>query len=239
MTIHMGFWFTYWTRYDYIKVKLKTDVIPQRGFSAWCILLWIVLSSIVPIRRWNYEFFFIQHIVTYIGFLAGVYLHLLAKVKVYVWVPIGLVVFDRSVRSLYVIYNNLSRFHPNARRNGIMACKATFQPLGCEATRIIINKPPINWKAGQHVYLACHGISPLLSHPFTIASLPEDGRMEFLIKPRKGTTKRFFAHAEKYQNLPLSMTDIPASSKVFALIDGPHGHTRPLRQFDSILLMAG
>lgn len=239
VTLHMGFWFTDWARYDYIKVKLKTDVITQRGFSAWCILLWIVLSSMAPIRRWNYEFFFIQHIVTYIGFLAAVYLHLPAEVKVYVWIPIGLVIFDRSVRALYMIYNNLSLFHPNARCNGIMTCKATFQPLGCEATRIIINKPPVNWKAGQHVYLACHSISPLQSHPFTIASLPEDGRMEFLIKRRKGTTKRFFAHAEKHQNLPLSMTDMPASSKVFALIDGPYGHMRPLRQFDSILLVAG
>ena len=239
VTIHMGFWLTDWARYDYIKVKLATDVITQRGFSAWCILLWIVLSSFAPIRKWNYEFFFVQHIVTYIGFLAAVYLHLPAEVKVYVWIPIGLVVFDRSIRTLYVIYNNLSLFHPNARRNGIMACKATFQPLGCEATRIIINKPPINWKAGQHVYLACHSMSPLQSHPFTIASLPEDGRIEFLIKRRKGTTKRFFAHAEKHQNLPLSMTDIPGTSKVFALIDGPYGHMRPLRQFDSILLMAG
>lgn len=239
VTIHMGFWFTDWARYDYIKVKLATDVITQRGFSAWCILLWIVLSSLAPIRRWNYEFFFVQHIVTYIGFLAAVYLHLPAEVKVYVWIPIGLVVFDRSVRTLYVMYNNLSLFHPSARCNGILACKATLQPLGSEATRIIINKPPVHWKAGQHVYLACHSISPLQSHPFTIASLPEDGRMEFLIKRRKGTTKRFFAHAEKHQNLPLSMTDIPASSKVFALIDGPYGHMRPLRQFDSILLMAG
>ena len=63
--------------------------------------------------------------------------------------------------------------------------------------------------------------------------------MEFLIKHRKGTTKRFFAHAEKHQSLPTSMTDMPASSKVVALIDGPYGHMRPLRQFDSILLMAG
>ena len=239
VTIHMGFWFTDWARYDYIKVKLATDVITQRGFSAWCILLWIVLSSMAPIRRWNYEFFFIQHIVTYIGFLAAVYLHLPAEVKVYVWIPIGLVVFDRSVRTLYVMYNNLSLFHPNARRNGFLACKATFQPLGSKATRITINNPPIHWKAGQHLFLACHSISPLQSHPFTIASLPRDGRMEFLIKHRKGTTKRFFAHAETHQNLPLSMTDVSTSSKVFALIDGPYGHMRHLRQFDSLLLLAG
>ncbi len=235
----MGFWFTDWARYDYIKVKLATDVITQRWFAAWCILLWIVLSSLAPIRRWNYEFFFVQHILTYIGFLAAVYLHLPAEVKVYVWISIGLVVFDRSVRTLYMTYNNVSLFHPNARRNGIWTCKATLQPLDSEATRIIIHRPPIHWKAGQHVYLACHSSSPLQSHPFTIASLPEDGRMEFLIRRKTGTTKRFFAHAEKHQNLPFSINDIPASSKVPAIIDGPYGRMKPLQQFDSIFFIAG
>lgn len=32
----MGFWFTDLARYDYVKVKLATDVITQRGFAAWC-----------------------------------------------------------------------------------------------------------------------------------------------------------------------------------------------------------
>ena len=89
------------------------------------------------------------------------------------------------------------------------------------------------------MYLACHSMSLLQSHPFTIASIPEDGRMEFLIRRKKGTTKCFFAYAEKHQNLPLSTNEIPASSRVSALIDGPHGYIRPLQQFDSILLIAG
>ena len=239
VTIHMSFWFVDWARYDYIEVKLKTDVITQRGFAAWCILLWIVLSSMAPVRRWNYEFFVVQHIVTFVGFLAAVYLHLPAEVKVYIWIPIGLVVFDRFVRTVWALYTNLSIFHPKSRRGGIWTCKATFQPLDSDATRIIIDNPPVYWKAGQHVFLSCHGVAPLQSHPFTIASLPEDGRMEFLVKRKSGSTKRFFAHAEKHQNLPISVNDENSSSRIAALIDGPYGRIRPLQQFDSVCFIAG
>ena len=238
-TIHMGFWFTDWARYDYIKVKLRTDVITQRGFAAWCILFWIVLSSMAPIRRWNYEFFVVQHIVTSVGFLVAVFLHLPAEVKMYVWIAIGLVIFDRFIRTLYGVYSNLSIFHPDKSRNGIWTCQATFQPLGSDATRIKINNPPIQWKAGQHVFLSCHGISPLQSHPFTIASLPEDGQMEFLAKRRRGATNRFFVHAEKYQNLPLKLVKAPLNPMISVLIDGPYGRIRPLQQFDSICFIAG
>ena len=239
VTIHMGFWFTDWARYDYIKVKLKTDAITQRGFAAWCILLWIVLSSMAPIRRWNYEFFVVQHIVTFAGFLAAVYLHLPAEVKVYIWIPIGLVVFDRFVRTAWTLYTNLSIFHPRTGRGGIISCTATLQPLGAGATRITISNPPISWRAGQHVFLSCHSVAPLQSHPFTIVSLPEDGRMDFLVKRKAGSTKRFFAQAEKHRNLPVSLNNANTHVGISAIIDGPYGRIRPLQQFDSACFIAG
>ena len=239
VTIHMGFWFVDWARYDYIKVKLTKDLITKRGFAAWCILLWIILSSFAPIRRWNYEFFVLQHIVSLAGFTAAVYLHVPAEVKVWVWIPIGLVVFDRVVRVLSVLYINLSMFHPTRHRKGFWACKATFEPLGFDITRIIIKTPPINWTAGQHVLLSCHSIAPFQSHPFTVASLPQDGKMELLVKTKTGSTKRFFRHAQKYQGLPLTNTNLQGSHEAAVIIDGPYGNIPPLRQFDSIFLIAG
>lgn len=239
VTMHMGFWFVDWARYDYIKVKLTTDLITKRGFAAWCILLWIVLSSFAPIRRWNYEFFVIQHIVTIAGFAGAVYLHVPAEVKVWVWMPIGFAIFDRVVRALLVLYANLSVFHPKRDREGFWACKATFEPLGPDMTRIIVNNPPINWSVGQHILLSCHTIAPFQSHPFTIASIPQDGKLEFLVKSKTGGTKRIFKHAQKHQGLPLTNANPRASYRAPVVIEGPYGNTPPLRQFDSILLIAG
>lgn len=239
VTIHMGFWFVGWARYDYILHKMKEDKLTQRGFSAWCILLWIVLSSFAPIRRWNYEFFVVQHLITFAGFIAAVYLHVPAEVKMWVWIPIGLVIFDRLVRALLVLYANLSVFHPKRYREGFWACKATFEPLGSNMTRIVISNPPINWSVGQHVLLSCHSIAPFQSHPFTIASIPQDGTMEFLVKSKSGGTKRFFKHAQKHFGLPLTQTSASASHTAAVVIEGPYGAIRPLRQFDSLFLIAG
>ena len=239
VTIHMGFWFRSWARYNFIKHKLTQDLITQRGFAAWCILLWILLSSFAPIRRWNYEFFVIQHLITLTGFIAAVYLHVPSEVKIWVWIPIGLAIADRFSRSLFIIYNNLSLFHPKSSWNGLWACKATFEPLGSDMTRIVISNPPRNWTAGQHVMLSCHSIAPLQSHPFTIASIPQDGKMEFLVKSKSGGSKRFLKHARKYQTLPLTNDKARTTRTTAVAIEGPYGHVRSLRQFDSVILIAG
>ena len=239
VTIHMGFWFTDWARYDYVKVKLTTDSITQRGFAAWCILLWIVLSSFVTFRRWNYEFFVIQHLFSFVGLLAAIFLHLPTDQKAYIWIPIVLCIFDRTLRTLFVLYTNLSIFHPSTVGNGLWTCAATLEPLGCDTSRIIIDNPPISWRPGQHVFFSCHGIVPLQSHPFTIASIPSDNKMVFLAKSKAGATKRFFNCAEQCQSLPATDRDLRSNKTFTAAIDGPYGRMRPLQQFDSVFLIAG
>lgn len=239
VTLHMGYWFADWDRYDYIKVKLSKDAITQRGFAAWTILLWIVMSSMAPIRRWNYELFVLQHIVTYVGFLVAVYLHLPTEVKVWVWIPIGLVILDRTLRTLNAFYTNVSVFHPCAKRERFWASKATFEPLDTETTRITIKKPSMIWKPGQHVLLSCHTIAPLQSHPFTVASLPSDGKMEFVVKSKAGSTRRYLRYAERGLGLPVTEGPVDLRHWKVVALEGPYGSIRPLQQFDSVILISG
>lgn len=234
--IHMGYWMTEWAKYDYIMVKIKTDPLTQRGIAAGSILAWLVVSSVAPIRALSYEFFVIQHIVSYIGFLVAVYFHVPVENQKWVWLPLGFWLFDRVVRAVYLVYSNLSFLHKNS--TGLLACRATFEPLDESHTRITIANPPVEWKAGQHVFLTCHPLAPLTSHPFTIASLPEDGKMEFVVRAKKGATRRFFRYAEKtYPSLPGPSQREKGGRGV--LIDGPYARIRPLRQFDSVLFVAG
>ncbi|KAL8784115.1 MAG: hypothetical protein Q9213_004174 [Squamulea squamosa] len=234
VTIHMGFWFTSWDQYNYIKVKLTTDPITQRGFAAWCILLWIVLSSLAPARRWNYEFFVVQHIATFVGFFAAVYLHLPADVRFWVWIPIGFFIFDRLFRAGAALWINLSSLDWASRK---FAPRATFEPVSGDTTRITIENPTFKWVAGQHVFLSCHALAPLQAHPFTIASIPADGRLEFLVKSKSGGTRRFFRHADGSQGLPQASWSKRHDRSV--ILEGPYGRIRPLRQFDTVFLIAG
>ncbi|EAW08820.1 ferric reductase family protein [Aspergillus clavatus NRRL 1] len=239
-TIHMGFWFRSWGRYDYITYQLQNDVLTQRGFAAWCILTFIVISSAAPVRRLSYELFVLQHLVTFVGFIAAVWLHAPDEVKVWVWMPIGFLVFDRVARYAWATYANLSIFHPSKpKQHSLWANRATFTPLPGNVTRVTIENPGVGWKAGQHVFLTCHSVVPLQSHPFTIASIPEDNKMEFLVRAEKGGTRRFFRYASKHHHILGSGETSSAQRPRTVFIDGPYGTIRPLTQFDSVVLLAG
>jgi predicted ferric reductase len=233
--IHMGYWFTSWDRYDYIMVKIKTDSLTQRGIAAGGVLLWLVISSFAPIRRLSYEVFVVQHIISWLGFFVALYFHIPDENRIWIWLPLAFWAFDRFVRTIYIIYSNMSVFH--SKSSGLIACKATFEPLDETHTRITIPNPPITWQAGQHLFLACHVLAPLSAHPFTIASLPEDGKLEFVVRAHKGATRKFFKYAEKvWPTLPSSQA-MQKGRSVF--IDGPYSKIRSLRQFDSLVFIAG
>ncbi|TLD29934.1 ferric-chelate reductase [Venturia nashicola] len=221
-TIHFGYWLSDWWPYgSFVAKKIRTDPLTYRGVIAWVFLVWIVFSSMAPIRGWSYEFFVIQHLMTFAVFIGMVYIHTPAECHVYIWIPVGLFFFDRVRRE--------------GKMKGFWACKAEFTSLSQDTMRVTINNPPISWNAGQHVFLSCHSLVPLQSHPFTIASIPEDGKIEFYIKAQKGATKKFSGHAEKMLLLPNSQA--PAVRSV--AIEGPYGRIRPLRQFDSVVFFAG
>ncbi|KKZ59908.1 hypothetical protein EMCG_05294 [[Emmonsia] crescens] len=240
-TIHMGFWFRSWGRYDYITVKLTTDPMTQRGFAAWCILTFIVLVSVAPVRKLSYEIFVLVHVLTFAGFLVAVWYHAQDEVKEWVWIPIGLVVFDRLARFGVVLYSNLSIFHPRldaTTPRRLWANEATFTPLPGDVTRITVPNPVMFWKPGQHVFLSCHGLVPLQSHPFSIASIPADMKLEFLVRAQTGGTKKFFAHASKNHDI-LGEEGASSGNVKLVGVEGPYGRIRPLRQFDSLVLLAG
>jgi predicted ferric reductase len=238
-TIHMGFWFRSWGRYGYIAHQLLNDELTKRGFAAWCILTFIVFTSAAPIRSLGYEFFVLQHLVTFVGFTVAVWLHAPDEVKVWVWIAIGLLAFDRVARYAWATYANLSIFHRSRdSKHPIWANQASFTPLPGNVTRITIENPVVRWQPGQHVFLTCHSIAPLQSHPFTIASIPDDNRMEFLVRAESGGTGRFFRYASKQHDV-FGSVDAPPKPDRTVFIDGPYGRTRPLRQFDSVILLAG
>ncbi|CAZ80535.1 unnamed protein product [Tuber melanosporum] len=232
-TIHLGYFFRTWGRYDYIGRKLEIDIISRRGLGAWCVLLWITLSSFAPIRGWIYELFVAQHVISFIGFIVMVRLHTPEKAHVYVWVPVAIFFTDRALRILYMLYANLAIFHPGRRRgpSGLFTCNATFHALSDKATKVVILDPPFNWNPGQHAFVSCHSLVPLQSHPFTIATLPSDNSLEFVIRTQKGGTEKFSDHA--------CVLPVNRDKSKTVIIDGPYGQVRPLEQFDSVFLLAG
>ena len=240
-TIHMGFWFRSWDRYDYIATKLKTDLPTQRGFAAWCILTFMVITSMYPVRRMSYELFVISHLLTLAGFLAAVWYHAPNEVKVWVWIPVGLLVFDRVCRYLFMAWNNLSVLHPKSTGSG-WANVATFTPLPGKVTKITIPDPVMSWKPGQHAFVSCHAILPFQSHPFSITSIPSDRCLEFIVRAERGGTRKLFSYASKVNPVLGEAGNGPSATgkdSKLVVIDGPYGRMRNLRQFDSVMFISG
>ncbi|KAM5475089.1 ferric-chelate reductase Frp1 [Microsporum audouinii] len=230
-TIHMGFWFRSWGRFNYIATKIRTDPLTQRGIAAWSILTFILFTSLSPVRRWSYELFFLSHVVTFAGFIAAAWLHAEDEVKMWVWVSIALVVFDRVARCAMMAWTNIAVWTRST--STLWANYATFTPLAGDVTRVTIRSPAISWQPGQHVFLSIPTLLPFQSHPFTITSLPSDNKIEFLIRAEAGGTRTIYNHAVKHANA------IRTDSTRLVALDGPYGIIRPLRQFDSVVFFAG
>jgi len=245
-TYHLMFWFRSWARYDYIKVKMSTDRLTQTGFASWCILTAIVALSFAPIRRFNYEIFIISHLVLFAGLLGAIYTHVTYG-QTYIWFCVGIFFLDRTARLAVAAFANLSFFHRRSHgRHWLWANRATITPLPGNITRITIDKPVLKWSPGQHVFLSCHTVVPLQSHPFTIASLPSDEKLEFLVQARRGGTKRFHRFASKSPGSRAGVAYKRVANDEPSLVnhklvgvEGPYGRIRPLRQFDSIVFLAG
>ena len=48
---------------------MVTDSCPSTGITAYATLLWLNLSTLAPFRDFSYEFFVIQDLIAFIGFI--------------------------------------------------------------------------------------------------------------------------------------------------------------------------
>ena len=73
---HFGFQSYGWQKYGLMQLEWSTDSCPPTGIAAFALLLWMNLSTLAPFRRWSYEFFVVQHIITFFGFIVALMYHL-------------------------------------------------------------------------------------------------------------------------------------------------------------------
>ena len=237
VTIHFSFFWREWSVWHVVESEIQMMPIVKYGMGAWFTLLWIVISSFAPIRNLRYEVFVIQHILSFTAFITLIMLHVPSYAKVYVWISIGFYAFDRTVRTLRLIYRNLSIFH--RKSSSTLSCKAHLIALPGPATRITIQSPPLrSWSPGQYFFLSFPSISPLQSHPFTIASSSFSRSLElvFVVRAHAGFSSRLYKRASSL----LPTTSQPAQEKLFSVIvDGPYGRPPNFLQYDTLVLIAG
>ncbi|KAI2907561.1 hypothetical protein CBS11852_560 [Aspergillus niger] len=234
-TFHFAFQNHGWDLYHISKLEWDTDDCPTKGIAAYAFILWMNLTTLAPFRHMRYEFFVVQHIITFFGFIIALSYHLdtgpAPNAQRYIYVTAGIYVAGLILRFVYYSYIN---FRP---------ARATLEPLEGGATKVRITARKIrNWKPGSHILLSIPRLAFQLSHPATISSIPSshDGELVLILKAHKGFTRKLINTAEAITNGPKDAESTQTKRPYTALIDGPYASSSPdFTSFDSVLFLAG
>ena len=236
-TLHLGYQNYGWSLYGLVHMEWWTDSCPQTGIAAYAILLWLNISTLAPFRNFSYEFFVIQHLITFFGFIVAVMIHLPSTAlysRVYIYIPIALYIVDRLIRTLCFACNNI--------RPGY----ATLTAFEGGVTKIRLPNPQVRkWRPGAHVFLRVPRLGLFQSHPATIASIPSSHSSDlvFILKGHKGFTDRLLKSATSSTTIfpPKTQQNATTSQQAYiALVDGPYGGSHAnFAAFDTVLLIAG
>jgi predicted ferric reductase len=256
MILESGGWshfLKYWTKHYFWNGELAT--------VAMCALLGF---SFYGIRRAHYEIFLVTHIVLSIAALWSMYYHVeiftTDEWNIFIWPCVVIWGFDRILRLGRILAFNRNPFNTKAR--------VTYDSSS-NLVRIDVDggKNLIAPKPGTYYYI--HVLDDLLyahqNHPFTLAYVDSDldkspttplspsatrpaprrtssdesdallvaqtsqisSNLVFLIRPYDGFTSRLKSHCLLHPK------------KLRVLIEGPYGHTVPLKTFPSVLFIVG
>lgn len=222
-TMHFGFQSTGWNEYGLMQLEWRTDTCPPTGIAAYVILFWMNIVNISPLRRLSYSFFIVQHMLMFFGLIIAIMMHLPTTAlysRIYIWIGIGLYIFDRLVRGVWLLWINKSMM------------KARLENLDGEATRVTVTGKAMKyWPPGGHVLLSFPKFSLCMTHPATIMSTPKShgGDLVFLLKAHKGFTRSILESATKAQPTQLleqggspPILDTNTNASYECVIDGPY-----------------
>ncbi|KAF5544259.1 ferric-chelate reductase [Fusarium phyllophilum] len=252
-----------------------TIIILQRGgwkyfYQIWTFTFWwtgelatificlLVGLSVFWVRRENYEFFLITHIILSFWILVTMLGHVSIFSGAYyplVWVPALIWFLDRAIRGLRIMAFNPKFWDTKALitySEDAHMIRVTV-PTSSSLYRI---------EPGTFYYIMVLNQRNFWeSHPFTVATISGSGRcdtdtlgedapllnygssgelrpvfeksqrqMTFLIRPYDSFTSRLREYAEQEQ---------PKPATVRMAIDGPYGKTLPLERFTKVLFIVG
>ncbi|KAF5981730.1 ferric reductase Fre2p [Fusarium bulbicola] len=220
-----------------------------------CLLLGL---SMFWIRRENYEFFLITHIVLSFWILVAMLGHVSIFSGAYdllVWVPALIWLLDRVIRALRIMAFN-SKFWDTK------ALITYSEDAHMIRVTVPISSSLYSINPGTFYYIMVLNRRNLWeSHPFTVAAISGPGRcdtdtlgedaplldygasgrlrpalkksqrqMTFLIRPYDSFTSRLREYAEEER---------PKPATVRMAVDGPYGKTLPLERFAKVLFIVG
>ncbi|RHZ47671.1 hypothetical protein CDV55_100445 [Aspergillus turcosus] len=240
LTLHAGFLGTAWNRYPGLQsLEWETDEAFRTGVAAYAIVFWMIISALAPLRHLSWEFFVVQHIITFLGLIIAIGMHIPGSAKyarVWIYVAVALYLVERLVYFVRLTFTISGR------------SRVALEPLEGDVTKMRVTNPRIRtWAPGSHVMVGIPRFGLIQSHPATIMSIPSshNGEMVLLLRAYKGFTRRI--HENKHGKLKesgdgSSQERQPRSDmkQYVAVINGPYGASHAqFVSFETVILIAG
>jgi hypothetical protein len=162
--------------------------VVRYGVATYAMLIWIAVSSILPLRKWSYRVFYINHYLSTLIFLGIVFQHVPTYARISVYLAASFVLLDKTIVLYFGIRNNLSigpplrRFERSRSGRRVVAGfpvrMTTPSPListlpvqSTDTTTVIrISNIPFSWNPGQHIRVYIPALGRFEMHPFTPAN---------------------------------------------------------------------
>ena len=191
VTIHVVIMKSSVSTRDIFQSSVQSMKVVRCGVGAYGILFWIVVTSILPVRKRDYRAFYINHWTSTIVFLAIVFQHIPNSARPPLYLAISIIALDKGLLFCYFCLNNLSirpldrkfaKFNRGPSRNMLvsgysveMTAPSTsivgLSPQTKDSTIVMqIRNIPFSWKPGQHIRLYIPALGALEMHPFTPAN---------------------------------------------------------------------
>lgn len=233
-TVHGFHFWTMWVRAEFLDYALEIMPLVKYGLAAWAILLWNVVTGIVPIRRLSYEIWVAQHVLTSIIMLWLLHKHIPANARWLLWMSISFLVFDRVMRWILLLWQNVRLRSNGSACQGMkhLGHRVAARVVGPSTTVITIKDVHFEWKAGQHIYLWLPRLGPFEAHPYTIACAHKiEGTcccnsIQLVVRAHNGFSKRIHQYATKNP-----------SSELTGFVSGPYGVPPRWDIFETLVLI--
>ncbi|EGW35516.1 uncharacterized protein SPAPADRAFT_146854 [Spathaspora passalidarum NRRL Y-27907] len=189
------------------------------GVIATTIGGFMLIQSILYLRRYWYEMFLFIHIVFAAVYIAGTWIHIVnLGYGIILYPSVAVWCFDRLVRLCRLTYFGFP--------------ESTLTLVGNETIKVTIPKPRY-WSPipGGHAFI--HFIKPTYfwqSHPFTFTSSAEENNIVMYIKLKGGVTHSLYKLLNKS----------PGKTMIMRVgVEGPYGEATPAKYSDKAVFIAG
>jgi len=179
----------------------------------------IVVSSLNYFRRKYFNLFIWSHIIAFVGFIIGLFLHASAA-RPFIYASVACYSIDKCIQQIWKMPRSTTVFR-----------KVDDRTVHVQFAKGSLSKMLGRHKCGQYVFVNFPSLSLQEWHPFSIASGPSDPHVDIYIKALGDHTKKIVKHAEECA---------AKNKQVKVRSDGPYG-TLPFNhcRYGSIVFVAG